>query len=201
MLEQFSHFETISLYKGFISPQTLLLLESKNLVGLKLQNVTITEHKFWLMIKQILENKNLRKLKMVSHDYEKFPHPIMIMSDIVGHLPNCTLNIEFLKFTLDQHTRILYRNLRQLKKLKKLTIFYNVQESTYNLDEIILMTASLSDVEVKFIEYVCRYNTDFYTAKMVRRSKDKSIYYLNVIESIDKYMDVFPINYDEYFGM
>lgn len=199
LLEQFSRFEAISIYNGIISPHTLRILEQQKPSELKLESVTIKERKCWLVIKQILENDNLKKLKLISHNYTSFPHPIIIMSDLIGHLDVCSLNLEILKFTLDQHTKILYRNLRYLKNLKKLTIHYNVQESSLNLNEIIHIAASLSKVEVKFVEYVCKFNTDYYTAEMIKRSKIESGYFVDVIESMDRYMDVCPVNYDEYF--
>lgn len=199
LLEQFSHFEAVSIYNGIISPQTLRILENQKPKELKLQNLTINERKCWLVIKQILENENLSKLKLISHNYTSFPHPIIIMSDLIGHLDVCPLKLETLKFTLDQHTKILYKNLRYLKNLKQLTVHYNVQESTLNLNEIIYIAASLKKVEVKFVEYVCKFNTDYYTAEMITRSKVESCYFVDVIESMDKYMDVFPVNYAEYF--
>lgn len=199
LLEQFSSFESISIYKGFLSLPTLQILGSQHLVELKIQDVIIMKSQCWILIKQILENKNLKKLKLVSYDYERCPHPILIMSDIVGHLLMRPLEIEFLKFTLDQNTRILYRNLKNLKTLKKLTIYYNVQESTRNLDEIIRIVASLSVRDIKFIEYVYAFDSNCYTAKMIRRSENASTFYVNVIKSMDKYMDVHPIDYSEYF--
>lgn len=197
LLEQFSRFETISIYKGFISAPTLQIFETQKLTELKLQDVDIENNKCWLIVRQILANTNLKKLKLTSCDYVKYPHPIIIMGDIIGYLSTNSLNIENLKFTLDQNTKILYKNLKHLKELKSITIYYNVQENNHNLEKVIRIVQNLTTVEVTFIEYVCNFYTNNCTSKMIKKFQEASAYYVDAIESSDKYMSVFPVTYNE----
>lgn len=198
LLKRFSWFRCISLYDGFLTTRSMALLEDQGLRELKLENVRLNNMKCNYLIKVILENRALKKLKLISFNYINNPHPVIAMSDIIGHLPHYELNIETLKFTLDQHKRIRYENLKYLKKLKKLTIFYNVLEETFNLEKAIIITSSLENVEVKFIEYAFS-STQPNTLELIAKAAAMSRYYVEFIQSMDNYIESFPIDYENLY--
>lgn len=198
LLKRFSWFRCISLYDGFLTTRSMALLEDQGLRELKLQNVNLHNMKCNYLIKVILENRALKKLKLVSFNYTNNPHPIIAMSDILGHLPHYELNLETLKFTLDQHKRIRYENLRYLKKLKELTIYYNVLEETFNLEKAIIITSALGNVKVKFIEYAFS-STQPNSIELIEKAASMSRYYVEFIQSMDNYVETFPIDYENLY--
>lgn len=160
LIERISHFKSFSLYNGYLSSKSLNILEDKKLKKLKLTNTVLEKSRRYYLVEIILQNKNLEKLILLNNTCPHIDCVRIIMNEITWRLnKRSTSNIKELTFTLNQDNRIPYENLKHLKKLKKLTIYYHTKDFPNNLDKIVTATTSCRNVEVTFIEYYNVHNT------------------------------------------
>lgn len=191
LLRQISCFKKFSIYKGSLSIRTITLLNTRNIEALKIHNSIIKNGSY--LVRMILNNKNLRYLKLTTDNLLISSYPTFIASDVINRLHEYRLNIERLIFTLDQMSRIKYENLKYLKDLRQLKIYYSVANKPFNLASIIHVVSSLRNVETTFVEYL---ETDkAISDEILETYEERSYYYKNVIESQDKYLGVCTVDY------
>lgn len=144
-----------------------------------------------------MSNNELKNLTLISNDFSFNPHATIIMSEIICSLTSTnSLNVEKLKFTLDQSCKIKYKNLMLLKYLKKLYIYYNVQNETSNLDRLIGVILSIGKIQVTFREYMIPFpshsgNVDYLMSNFKYRSEICA----NKINLLGKNVEVYPLKY------
>lgn len=193
LLRQISGTKIISIYNGSVSLGLITLFETRKLRKLKIHNSTIKS--CYYFEKYILQSTSLEHLKVTSEQYMMTPHPVIIMSDIINQLDKVELNLKYLSFTVDTCCLVKYDNLSYLTKLNKLEIYYSVQTQTLNLEKLIYITAKLEKVQTTFIEYFDK--NQIFNRAMFDATERKSYYYKNIMESMDKHIEVRAINYDE----
>lgn len=191
LLRQISNIKTFSLHKGSLSIRTITLLETRNIETLKIRNSIIRNGSY--LVRMILNNKNLKYLKLTTDNYIISAYPIFVASDVINQLDEYKLNLTRLTFTLDQTMRIKYENLKHLKELRRLTIYYSVATNSINIGNIIKIVSSLKNVEATFIEYL--ETSKPLSNEIIKNYEEKSYYFKNVIESQDKYIEVSTIDY------
>lgn len=184
LLRQIANFKKISIYRGFLSIRTITLLETRNIEELEIHNSIIKNGSY--LVRMILNSNNLRYLRLTTDNFMISSYPIFIASDVINRLQEYKLKLERLTFTLDQMTRIKYENIKYLKELHELNIYYSVANKPFNLVAIINVASSLKNVETTFIEYL---ETDkIISDEILATYEERSYYYKNVIESQDKYI-------------
>lgn len=193
LMKQIKGTKTISIYNGTISLGLISLFEEQKLHKLKVHNAIIRS--CFYFVKYLLEAKTLEHLKLTSENYMMTPHPIVIMSDVISQLDHYELNLKYLAFTVDTCCKVRYELLRCLKKLEKLEIYYSVQGQTLNIQKLINITSSMKNVETTFIEYFDK--NQVFSRAMFDASEGKSHYFKNMIESMDKYMEVRSVDYEQ----
>lgn len=198
LLWQIKRTKILSLYNGQISLQTMLLIETRELTTLKICNSIIDN--IARLSQYLLHNTNLSHLKLASENYLVSPYPIVVANNFINGLtPDNTLNLKRFCFTMDQNWNIRYHNIKLLRNLTKLEIYYSVQHRGLNLDRLISIAGSLgSRIEVTFIEFIERYK--IFNHDVFESTRRKSYFYRNIIESMDKYMEIKPINYQTLRG-
>lgn len=182
----------ISIYGGHIDHRTIALLSTRNLKILKIQNTVISPTN--LLANAILEMNQLDRLHLITSDYFITPHACYTMSDITMNLHHFrNLSITKLAFTVDITPDVIYSNLRYLKNLRELVIYYSIRGGGENLEKLIYYSASLLNVDTTFIEFTEKYAIrNIIDFEILER---KSYFYKNVIESMDNYINVIPLDY------
>lgn len=192
LLRQISNLKVFSIRKGSLSIRTITLLETRNIEILKVHNSIIKNGSY--LVRMILNNINLKYLKLTTDNYMISAYPIFVASDVINRLDCFKLNLIRFTFTLDQAMRIKYENLKYLKELRELKIYYSVATSTMNIANIIKIVTSLKDVETMFIEYL--ETSKPISDEIIEMYEERSYYFKNVIESQDKYIAVTTIDYN-----
>lgn len=103
------------------------------------------------------------------------------------------LTLKRLTFTVDPINQVKYENLKYLKELTNLKIYYSAQNNPVNLGKIINTVASLKNVETIFVEYLEK--NRIFNEDDLKYVEERSFYYKNVICSNDKYLEVLPIDF------
>lgn len=195
ILWQIRSFRHLSILSGQISHRTILLMQTRNLIGLEIHNSII--HSANLLTNYILTNQYLKKLRLSTNNHTFAPHPCIVMNNILSLLPayHEKMYIKDLIFTLDQDCRVCYSNLKYLKFLKNLTIFYTVQGNGINLEKVIHVCAELEHVTIKFVEFIEKYR--ILSKENLENIERKSYFYKNIIESMNN-IAIEPIDYIKY---
>lgn len=146
----------------------------------------------------ILENQNLKNLQLTTSSQIFIPHPCATLNKILSSLPSYhrNIHIEKLTFTLNNDVRINFNNLKYFTQLKKLTIFYTVQNPNTNLDKIIYISTTLKTTDIIFKEFIEK--SRIRNRKDIDTIEQKSYCYKNIIESIGNNIVIKPIDYKEY---
>lgn len=195
LLWQIRGTKRLSIYNGQLDRRLIYLLSTRNLEVLKLQNCMVTNP--IQLTNVILEFTQMKYLKLTTNNYLIAPATSNIMSHIIKHLiTHRNLQIERLTFTLDTSPLISYSNLRFLKQLKHLTIYYTVQNNGVSLEKLIYYAASLRWINVTFVEFVEKYR--IFNESVLQATERKSYYYKNIIESMDNFINVITIDYDQF---
>lgn len=148
------------------------------------------------MIKTILNNTNLKYLSLRTDNFILSPYPVVIASDVISQLDKYKLNLEKIDFTIDPNCRIKYDNLKYLKELKKMKVYFSVQSNNLNISKLIDIAEKLTNVKTIFVEYVERYK--ILNEADWELSEKLSYYYKNIIESKNNFLEVTSINYKIY---
>lgn len=192
LLWQIRGTKILSLYNGEITTRTIILIETRDLETLKIHNSIIEKPN--RLTEYLLRTTNLTYLKLTAENFLISPYPIIIANNFINGLTtNSQSSLKRFCFTLDQNRNIMYQNIRYLKNLRKLEIYYSVQLRGLNLDRIINIAGSLNEVEVIFIEYIEKYK--LYNENIFQSICRKSYFYKSYIESMDKYMEVRALDY------
>lgn len=155
LLLQFNSIETFSMTEGYLSKNTIKRLEGYKLTKLKLIDTHIDGNLCIPLVNMIKKNKELKNLTLISKDFTSNPYTVIVMSEIISSLPEIgSWDIEELKFTLDQSCKIKYKYLKKLKCLRKIYVFYNVQEDIGALGRLVDVILSMPNIRVTFREYV-----------------------------------------------
>lgn len=182
----------LSIYNGEITTRTIMLIITRNLETLKIHNSII--EKPTRLTEYLIGTNNITYLKLTAENFLISPYPIIIANNFInGITPENKSELKRFCFTLDQNRNIMYQNLRYLRNLRKLTIYYSVQLRGLNLDRVINIAGSLGQVDVIFIEYLEKYK--IYNEQIFQNICRKSYFYKNVIESMDKFIEVKALDY------
>lgn len=194
LLWQIRGVKRISIYNGHLDRRLIFLLSSRNLSILKVNNSIIPNPIH--MSNMILENSNLLYLKLVSQNHLTAPFPSYAMRDFISQLPyNRNLTIDRLSYSINSDPNIiLFCNLRYLKHLRDMTVYFSVQSSCDNLERLIYYAATLRRVNVKFIEFVEKFR--ILNRNILDTMQRESNYFKNVVESMDNFMTIVPVNFD-----
>lgn len=106
LLNRIHGLKIISLYFGCISIRSTTLFDTRKLQKLKINNSRIKNCIYF--IRYLLDSKSLEHVKITSSSYVAYPHPIYIMSDVIGQLNKFELNWNYLSFTVDTSCKIKY---------------------------------------------------------------------------------------------
>lgn len=193
LLSQIQGTKTLSIYNGVLDTHTIYLLETRKLNTLKLHNVIIRN--CYELIRCIISNKHLLKLKLTCDYHMLAPQCIMIASDIISRLKYLSLELVDFSFTVDRTCRIKYDRLKYLKYLKRLTIYYTVQEKTSNIDYLIKVSTTMSNVKITFIEYFD--SSRLITKDRFEQCKRISYCYKNIIETTAKHIEARSLDFEE----
>lgn len=193
LIRQIHGTQQISIWNGNVSVRTVDVLERRRLRKLKVHNSVIKN--CFYFIRYLLSCRSLTHVRITSDNYIVNPYPIYITSDIISQLDNFrNLNWEYFSFTIDANIFVRYECLRYLKKLRKLDIYFCVQERTTNLEKLIYLVGSMKYVETTFIEY---FNDTLITNReQFEACERKSYCYRSIILSLDKYIEIKSLNYD-----
>lgn len=192
LLWQIRGTKSLSLYNGEITRRMTLLIQTRELETLKIRNTIIELPTRLTSI--LLNSTSLIYLKLITNNYLTAPFPVIVANNFInGVLPRNRLILRKFCFTMDQNWNIAYQNLRLLRHLSKLEIYYSVQTRGLNLDRLIHIAGSLNYVEVTFIEFVERYK--IFNRRTLEITRRKSEFYREVIESMDKYMEIKTVDY------
>lgn len=126
LLWQIRDTKSLSIFNGEISTQTILLMETRNLEILKIQNSIID--RVVRLSQYLLNSTNLTYIKLVSANYLVSPYPIVLADSFINGLTSDNrLILKRFSFTMDQNWNIRYQNIRLLRNLTKLkfTTLYN----------------------------------------------------------------------------
>lgn len=196
-LIQLNSITRISMTDGFISMKSLKRMEKYELEKFKLINTQLESRLCLQLVNMIKNNKQLKNLTVISKDYSTNPHAIIIMSEIISRLKRTDeWNVEILKFTLDQSCKIKYKNLMLLTKIRKMCVYYNVQNDIRNLDTLIDAILSMRNIHVTFKEYMtpfqsCSGDVDY----LMRNFKCLSKCYANNLKMLGTKVTVLPLKY------
>lgn len=191
-LRQIRGTKSISLYNGEITLPTQLLIETRDLETLKIHNSIITKPA--RLTEYLNRSTNLTYLKLTAENCLVSPYPIMVATNFINNiLPRNRSNLTRLCFTLDQNRNASYQNLKLLRNLNKLEVYYSAQIKGLNLDKLINIASSLIGVETTFIEYLEKYK--IFNNQTLEDATRKSYFYKNVIES--KRMIVKSLDYTQ----
>lgn len=198
LLRQLTCIKRLSIHGGFLSLKSIDLIAQNKLHELKLNQVAIRGHKHLYFVKVLLQNKYLKKLSLVTDCFIFKPCSLIIIGDMINQLPKTpNLNIEDLCFTLDQHCRIHYQNLKLLTSLRKLKIFFNVQENILNFYNLLEILSDLKHVDIILEEYL---ETSIYTRinnfSIIREnSQTLSAHYTTLMKNAGNHITVNPVDY------
>lgn len=196
ILWQVRGFRHLTIFYGQISNRTILLMSTRNLISLKLHNCVI--HPTSSLSDYILENPYLKSLQLTTSNHLLSPYPCLVMNTILSLLPAYHKHfiLENLTFTLDQDRRINYSNLNYLTKLRQLTIYFTVQNTSINLEKMISFCKSFTQANITFIEYIEEHR--ILDLESLNNMERRSYFYSNIIEGLRNHMSIQSINYDTY---
>lgn len=185
--------KTISVFNCHLGNKFISLIRTRNLKKFKIRDCLITNP--ISLTNAILDMNELNILQLTTRNLLISPFPCYVMSDIILNLIyQKNFPITKLTFTVDHNPSVTYSNLRYLKNLCELTIYYNIQNCNANLERLIYHSASLKNVSTTFIEFI--ESNKFFSRTTLNICERKSYYYRNIIESMDNYLAVIPLDYD-----
>lgn len=197
LLMQMGSISKFSLTEGYLSKDMVEQLEKQKLIKFKLVDTKLEDRLCIPLINTIASNKTLKNLTLISNDFSFNPHPVIIMSELICSLPNIRqLNIEELKFTLDQFCKIKYENLKLLRRLRKLYVYYNVQNDMRNLEILINVIPAMPNIQVTFKEYINPFSSHSRDVdKFLLSFQCKSDLYVKSLENLGENVKVFRLKH------
>lgn len=175
ILQQTPFLKCLKIHHGEFTLQSIIKLDMMALTSIKLINVHL-KREYKHLLQQYLRRHDLVNIAVVTSNhncpaFREISHELPIMFRSKNN------NIQNLKFTVEQNREQNFDNLRNLERLKGLTIYYSSRCKTENVKKLCTVLNELQIERIKFIEYS-------YTDKKQIQTKD----YIDVlIELSDAY--------------
>lgn len=202
-LRQVKNVKRFSLYQGKVSIETLDILISFKLESLKIHNSDIKGLAPHVM-SGILENENLKILKLTSEKYFKFPGPIKLTELLLGFCPFYSSKIERFIFALDFKPAVKYENLKYMTSLTSVQIHFSAISFTQNVEKIVKVALDMKDTRFEFVEFleIPMCPAPYYMENMAIYSRKfvQSLNQLKLTHNVPN-VSIRPLYYEEYLSM
>lgn len=198
-LRQLKNVQKLSVLNGRVTKNSIKTFSQFPLIKLKLRNTFVECSEEENLVDFIFNCKSLKKLHLTCEHYSRNPECFYITELFLLRLPEYPLNIEVLAFTLESKRTVPYENLKYLKKLTNVEIYYAAQTSPRRIPTIMCLAKLSPSTTFTLIEYIERplFKTRA-TNILLRRSSISFIQSYNFHKELYDVpnISILPIRYD-----